>query len=193
VRWKAAVRTAEEKPVPRYRMCIRCGNGLQTVPRGPPRPAFWPQTNISRVGLVAALGFPQPGLVLWFLLQRGNQVSCFSIRFPGKKRLENSEILQLAQGDFEKWLSESTRGRKSKYTTEEILRSLMVMFVEGDSCRDVVIRIDGSDFLRRFVGIGTSKPMMDSSFLSRALSALQPETVAAMNRVLAEHAAEEET
>jgi len=41
----------------------------------------------------------------------------------------------------------------------------MVMFVEGDSYRDVVIRIDGSDFLRRFVGIGTSKPMMDYSAL----------------------------
>ena len=85
---------------------------------------------------------------------------------------ENPEILRLAQGDFEKWLSESTRGRKSKYTTEEILRSLMVMFLEGDSYRDVVIRIDGNDFLRRFVGIGTSRAMMDYSFLSRALSAL---------------------
>jgi len=104
---------------------------------------------------------------------------------------ENPEIVRLAQGDFEQWLSESTRGRKSKYTTEEIIRSILVMFVEGDSYRDVVIRIDGSDFLRRFVGIGTSRPMMDYSFLSRALSALQPTTTAAMIRALAEQAAEE--
>ena len=74
---------------------------------------------------------------------------------------QNSEIVRLAHGDFTQWLSESRNGRKSKFTTEEILRSLMVMFLEGDSYRDVVIRIDGSWFLRQFVGLGPCRAMMD--------------------------------
>ena len=56
--------------------------------------------------------------------------------------------------DFQQWLSESANGRKSKFTTDEIVRSLIVLFLEGDSYRQAVIRIDGSEFLRRFVGIG---------------------------------------
>ena len=105
---------------------------------------------------------------------------------------QNSEIVRLAHGDFTQWLSESWNGRRSKFTTEEILRSLMVMFLEGDSYRDVVIRIDGSWFLRQFVGLGPCRAMMDYSFLSRAMSALQPETVAQINRAVAQQAREEE-
>jgi len=45
-------------------------------------------------------------------------------------------------------LSQSKRGRKSEYTSEQILRSLIVMFVEQDSLRQVVIRIENSEFLR---------------------------------------------
>jgi IS5 family transposase len=101
---------------------------------------------------------------------------------------ENPEIIRLAHKDFTEWLSESANGRQGKYTTDEIVRSLMVMFLEGDSYRDVVIRIDGSEFLRKFVGMGWSKAMMDFTFLSRALSALQPETLEAINRALARYA-----
>ena len=104
---------------------------------------------------------------------------------------ENPEIVRLAHEDFGQWLSESAKGRKSKYTTDEIVRALIVMFLEGDAYREVVIRIDGSEFLRRFVGIGTSRAMMDYSFLSRALSALQPETLAAINAAVAEQAKKE--
>jgi len=82
---------------------------------------------------------------------------------------QNREIVLLAHGDFTEWLSESWNGRRSKFTTEEILRCLMVMFLEGDSYRDVVIRIDGSLFLRTFVGLGPVRAMMDYSFLSRAM------------------------
>ena len=36
VRWKDLIHTGEEKSIPRCRMCIRRGNGLQTVRRGDP-------------------------------------------------------------------------------------------------------------------------------------------------------------
>ena len=42
--------------------------------------------------------------------------------------------------------SSSTKvGRRSEYISEEILRSLVVMFLEQDSYREVVVRIENSD------------------------------------------------
>ena len=92
-------------------------------------------------------------------------------------------VLTSAHADLSE-LSESREGRKSKYTSEEILRALIVMFVEGDDYRGVVIRIDSSPFLRWFVGIGEVRDMMDFTFLSRGLSALSEETLQAMNGAL---------
>ena len=105
---------------------------------------------------------------------------------------KNRGIFQRAHEDFCEWLSESAGGRKSTYTTDEIVRTIIVMFVEGDGYRDVVIRIDGNLFLRTFVGMGPFKQMMDFTFLSRAFSALRPETLSAINEELARYAWEEE-
>jgi IS5 family transposase len=103
---------------------------------------------------------------------------------------ENGEIVALARRDLAKHLSKSSRGREAKYTSEEILRALVVMFLEGDSYRDVVVRIEESDFLREFVGLGI-KPMMDFTFLSKAFGCLSPETWEAINARLTTHAVEE--
>jgi IS5 family transposase len=88
-------------------------------------------------------------------------------------------------------LSQSKRGRKSEYTSEQILRSLIVMFVEQDSFRQVVIRIENSEFLRHFVGLGI-KSMMDFSFLDKAFCVLSDKAWQTMNRVLAQYAKEQE-
>jgi IS5 family transposase len=100
------------------------------------------------------------------------------------------EILRVAHRDFTR-LSQSRGGRQSKYTSEEILRALIVMFVEGDDYRGVVIRIESSPFLREFVGIRDLKPMMDFSFLSRAVGVLSEETVQKMNAALRNEAIQE--
>ncbi len=105
--------------------------------------------------------------------------------------LDNPGVLDLAHEDFCQYLSESEEGRESRYTSEEILRVLVVMFIEQDSYRDVVVRIENSDFLRSFVGLGIYKPMMDFTFLSKAYAALSPETWQAMNDVLAHYARRE--
>ena len=88
-------------------------------------------------------------------------------------------------------LSQSKCGRKSEYTSEQLLRSLIVMFVEQDSYRKVVIHIENSEFLRDFVGLGI-KPMMDYSFLNKAFGILSDRTWKIMNRVLAQYAKEQE-
>jgi len=105
--------------------------------------------------------------------------------------LDTPRILDLAHGDFCRYLSESEEGRESRYTSEEILRVLVVMFVEQDSYRDVVIRIEDSEFLRKFVGLGFYKVMMDFTFLSKAYAALSPETWQAMNDALGHYAHDE--
>ncbi len=103
---------------------------------------------------------------------------------------DNPQLVSLVHQDLAKMLSQSKRGRKSEYTSEQILRSLVVMFVEQDSLRQVVIRIENSEFLRHFVCLGI-KPMMDFSFLDKAFCVLSDRTWETMNRVLAEYAKEQ--
>ena len=104
---------------------------------------------------------------------------------------KNSQLVSLVHQDLAKMLSQSKRGRKSEYTSEQLLRSLIVMFVEQDSYRKVVIHIENSEFLRDFVGLGI-KPMMDYSFLNKAFGILSDRTWKIMNRVLAQYAKEQE-
>ena len=50
----------------------------------------------------------------------------------------NPRILDIAHRDFSKALSQSEYGRGG-YTSEQILRSIVVMFMEEQSYRDTVI------------------------------------------------------
>jgi IS5 family transposase len=104
---------------------------------------------------------------------------------------DNPQLVSLVHRDLVKMLSQSKDGRKSGYTSEQILRSLIVMFVEQDSYRQVVVRIENSEFLRHFVGLGIQS-MMDFSFLSKAFCVLSDKTWEAMNRVLAQYAKAQE-
>ena len=51
----------------------------------------------------------------------------------------NRQVLRLAHRDWAKLLSTSAKGRDG-YTSEQLLRALIVMFVEGDSYREVVVQ-----------------------------------------------------
>ena len=79
----------------------------------------------------------------------------------------NPQILDLAHHDWEHTLSTSDEGRDG-YTSEQILRALIVMFLERDSYRGVVIRIDTSEFLQNFVRWVSSR-LWTLQFLSRGL------------------------
>ena len=101
----------------------------------------------------------------------------------------NPALLTRAHGDWAKLLSTSTQGRNG-YTSEQLLRALLVMFVEQTSYRDTVVLIDNSEFLHYFVRLGV-KPTMDYTFLNKAFGVLSPATLAEMNRVLADYAVQE--
>ncbi len=104
---------------------------------------------------------------------------------------DNPQLVSLIHQDLAKMLSQSKSGRKSQYASEQILRSLLVMFIEQDSYRQVVIRIENSEFLRSFVGLGI-KPMMDYSFLNKAFCILSDKTWQTMNQVLARYAKQQQ-
>ena len=76
----------------------------------------------------------------------------------------NPGLLELVHPDWSRMLSTSQTGRDG-FTSEQMLRALIVMFVEGTSYRDTVIRIDDSDFMHNFVRLGV-KSTMDFTFLT---------------------------
>ena len=96
---------------------------------------------------------------------------------------KNPRLLVLAHHDWARLLSSSNKGRRSRLTSEQLLRSLVVTFIEQLSYRNTVIRIDTSEFLRHFTRLGPGSTM-DFSLLSKAFCFLSAETVAAMNQVL---------
>ena len=99
---------------------------------------------------------------------------------------DNPALLSLAHQDWAELLSTSDEGRDG-YTSEQLLRALLVLFLEGKTYRHTVILIDNSEFLQYFVRLGV-KSMMDFSFLNRAFTALQAPTLLMMNTVLANYA-----
>ena len=101
----------------------------------------------------------------------------------------NPKILDIAHEDFSKYLSKSEYGRRG-FTSEQILRSIIVMFIEEKSYRDAVIMVENSEYLRNFIKLG-NKTMMDFTFLCKAYSALSEETWKTINEALSGYAKKE--
>jgi len=108
----------------------------------------------------------------------------------GRILAANPGILDIAHRDFDKSLSQSEYGRGG-YTSEQILRSIVVMFIEEKSYRDTVILVENSEFLRNFIKLG-NKEMMDYTFLCKAFTALSEETWKAVNESLSKYAKKKE-
>jgi hypothetical protein len=70
---------------------------------------------------------------------------CIS-QLPG----DNPRLVALAHRDPARMLSQSKGECKSGWMSEPILRSLIVMCAEQDSHRQLVVRIENSDFLRYY-------------------------------------------
>jgi transposase, IS5 family len=99
------------------------------------------------------------------------------------------EILELAHGDL-KGLSQGGRwGRKAVYTSENLLRALIVHVLEGLDLRGTVVLLAESPFLRDFLRLG-NRPVMDFTFLDRAFKAIRPETWKRINEALTGRATE---
>jgi IS5 family transposase len=103
---------------------------------------------------------------------------------------ENPEILDLVHKDLKK-LSEgegkNKQGRKGDFTSETILRALVVHAMSGDSLRETVIRIADSEFLQDFLRT-RKKAVMDYTFLDKCFKVIQPKTWKRINETLVEQA-----
>jgi IS5 family transposase len=102
----------------------------------------------------------------------------------------NGTLLELAHRDWSRLLSISVRGRDG-YTSEQLLRALIVMFIEGADYRETVILIDHSAFLQSFVRLGV-RPTMDFTFLCKAFRVLSVQTLTLMNDTLARYALDQD-
>ena len=103
------------------------------------------------------------------------------------------EIIDLAHRDLRDALitSNGSRPGRVRFTTEHVLRLLVVQTLEGLSLRQVVVRVDDSPALRQFVRLGM-KPMMDFTTFDKLKNSLRPTTLKKINRLLAQHAVAEQ-
>lgn len=88
--------------------------------------------------------------------------------------------------DCERAEDESSEHRY-KCSSESLLRILICMMIEACSLREIVIRIDDSSFLRRFVHI-YNDPMIDYTTVCRLKNRVKDETWKQVNEALAQAA-----
>jgi len=94
---------------------------------------------------------------------------------------ENPGILQLVHKDLEHLGSD--KGKGSDFSSEQMLRAILVMIIEQLPYRETIIRITESDFLRNFSRVGIGK-VMSHPFLCAAFKCIQPETWSKINKLL---------
>jgi len=100
----------------------------------------------------------------------------------------NPEILRAVDGDLGKLSRPNRRGRKARYSSEMLLRSLIVHLLLGGSLRNTEIQLTQNEFLRGFIRIGHRPEAPSYSLLDRAWKAIRPETWERVNAVLTGYA-----
>jgi hypothetical protein len=100
---------------------------------------------------------------------------------------DSPEILDRVHGDLKKLSQGGRKGRDADFTSETILRALVVHAMEGLSFRETVILIAGSDFLQDFLRT-RKKAVMDFTFLDKCLLAIRPQTWRRVNELLGHQA-----
>ena len=104
---------------------------------------------------------------------------------------EHPAIVDAIHGDLadalEQEVARDRRGAKFKFTSDTILRMVIGQIVEGLSLRQIVIRIDDSNFLRQFVRIYNG-PMIDFTAYCKLKNSIRPDTWKQMNGLLAQAA-----
>ena len=104
---------------------------------------------------------------------------------------ENPGIIELIHADVKSPLKyaavKGRDGRQHEFTSDQVLRLLVCQTIEGGSLREIVIRVDDSNFLRRFVRIYNG-PMMDFTTLDKLKNSIHPKTWKKVNGLLAKYA-----
>jgi IS5 family transposase len=99
---------------------------------------------------------------------------------------DNAEILSAVHHDLQSLSEGDAKGRGGDYTSENILRALVVQHIEGLPFREAVIRIGSDPFLQDFLRM-RKRPVMDSSFLDRCFLAVRPRTWRRINELLGQY------
>lgn len=102
------------------------------------------------------------------------------------------QILQLAHADIQKGLERvhRQRNRPCRYTSENVLRLVICQAIEGASLREIIVRVDDSNFLRDFCRFGMDKMMGHTLFCSLR-NAIRPATWNLINQALTTQAVRE--
>ncbi|MGQ9607557.1 MAG: transposase [Thermogutta sp.] len=103
---------------------------------------------------------------------------------------EHHEVLEAVHEDLKKLSQGGRKGRSGDFTSETILRALVVHAIEGLSLRETVVRIAESEFLQDFLRT-RKRAVMDHSFLDRCLQAIRPATWKRVNELLGQKAVAE--
>lgn len=100
----------------------------------------------------------------------------------------NHKILDAVHQDLKDLGSDDGRG--STYSSEHLLRALLVKWTEGLGFRDTVVRIADSTIFRNFTRLNSGK-VMNYSLLDTAFKIIRPETWDKINALLEQSAREE--
>jgi IS5 family transposase len=114
----------------------------------------------------------------------------FRAKYKGVSRILDGhpEIVEAVHEDLKKLSQGGRKGRRGDFTSETMLRALLVHQVEGGSFRETVVRIAESDFLQDFLRT-RKKAAMDHTFLDRCFQAIRPATWKRVNDLLGLRAA----
>jgi IS5 family transposase len=110
-------------------------------------------------------------------------------KYKGVSRIldDHPEILDLAHEDLKRLSAGGRKGREADFTSETILRALVVHAIEGLSLRETVVRIAESEFLQDFLRT-RKKAVMDFTFLDKCFQAIRPATWKELNAALVQAA-----
>lgn len=103
---------------------------------------------------------------------------------------DHPELLEAAHEDLRRLSAGGGKGRSGDFTTETMLRALVVHAIEGLSLRETVVRIAESEFLQEFLRT-RKKAVMDHSFLDKCLGAIRVATWKRINEALGKAAVAE--
>ena len=107
----------------------------------------------------------------------------------------NAGIVDAVHRDLEPALKaaavEGKRGAEFRYSSDTVLRIALCQIIEGCSLRQIIIRIDDSNFLRGFVRIFNG-PMIDFTAFCKLRNRITPETWKEVNGLLAQSAVDGE-
>jgi len=107
-----------------------------------------------------------------------------------ERLLKNPKILDMVHFDLKKMRAPS--GMESRYSSDMILRMLIVKFTEMLSWRDTIVRIENDMVLRNFIGAGFAGKFPNHSYLCGAYKFIRSKSWRRVNEILKKDAFKKE-